>query len=979
MSRLPLQIDPFAVSETRVDPDDWARHLSPTGRPQIVVGGPGTGKTQFLCERIAAAVDHGMAPERILVLGFSRSGINDIRSRLIDVVGTTSHRITTATYHSLAMRIVEARATELGWSSPPSVLTGTEQERLVADLLAVEDTKGWPAAYRSILDTDLMAAEVTDFLLRAAEHGLDAIAVQQAGRDQWAALPGFMDRYNETLRALGRIDYGRALREAADLLNTGDALSSAYDLVVADEFQDTSPAQSRMLLAFTAGTPDLVVAADPYQSIYSFRGTDINNVFAFPAAVHEVSDLSVDRLILTTSFRVPAEILDAAVAVTARELPGGAGKVLSTRSGGTVACHAFATQGEEADWIASDIEGIHLTEGIPLERIAVFVRSHTPFIDDLVRAFERRGIEHTYAEERLADEPIIRFLHDLVVAAGPDEDAESALRRVLLGPFVGLPHGLVGSLPDERALWSSWLCGIDNCLVPIADLIEEDGWSRTLDATRGLWHVWSTLPQLAEVAVDPEHDRARRAWSAYAQAVDRLTERAPDTTLSDNAEIAVRFDFEADALFSVHDTLGVTIATLHRSKGTEFDAVFIADAIEGQLPDLRARESLLGVRHLNPHLPTDTADYVTFRLDEERRLAYTAMTRSTSRIVWTATVPSEAGSGTAPSRFMQLVAPSTVPETSGRPLTPRSYMAALRRIVADPAAPAVDRIAGLVALADAELIGRHPLDGYGMRSRGSDEGLVPAELRLSPSQANSYRQCPRRYAIERFLLTELDESVYMQLGTLVHDILERTERAAMDRGQDRGTIEAALLWLDELWQTSGFGDDSVAQAWKARAARILHNLYDLWPTSGSPVALEIDLSLTVEGTPWLGRADRVERSGDGLTVVDYKTGGAMRVTEAERSIQLGYYALAAQEDTEIAQIGNVTGAEFWYPKDTNKQSIVTRSFDLANLADIRDEMMTIADGIRSEAFTATPGDSCRTCPATMTCPALESGEEAFKS
>ena len=132
MAQLTLPVDDQRTVETRIGPDEWPVHLAPPGRPQIVVGGPGTGKTEFLCRRIATAIDTGIAPERILVLGFSRRGIDDMRSRAAGLAGPAAQRVTFATYHALAMRIVEARWHMLGWSRPPTILTSTEQEQLVA-------------------------------------------------------------------------------------------------------------------------------------------------------------------------------------------------------------------------------------------------------------------------------------------------------------------------------------------------------------------------------------------------------------------------------------------------------------------------------------------------------------------------------------------------------------------------------------------------------------------------------------------------------------------------------------------------------------------------------------------------------------------------------------------------------------------------------------------------------------------------------
>ena len=977
MAQLTLPVESTVIDETRLHPAEWAAHERPAGRPQIVVGGPGTGKTEFLSRRIAGALASGVAPDRILVLGFSRRGIDDMRRRVEGIAGQDAHRITFATYHSLAMRIVETRWRDLGWSQPPTILTSAEQEHLVAGLLETEDPSAWPAPWRSLLTSEVMASEVTNFLLRAADQALSPEDIAGFGRDQWRAVAAFAERYEEALASEHRIDHGRALRDAGAILASGDPLAHAYDVVVADEYQDTTPAQARMLLSFLSGTNDLVVAADPYQSIYSFRGTDINNVYAYPDAVSDVSGTRAERLILTTSMRVPGEILDAAVAVTARELPGGAGKVLSDRHGGAVACHVFDTRGDESEWIAGDIERLHLTEGIPLERIAVFVRRHSEFVDDLVRALERRDLPHSQSEDRLVDEPAIRVLRDIVNAARGGEEAEGALRRVLLGPFFALPPGLVSRLPDEPSEWPAWLESIDDSMAPIADLMRSDEWWSSESAPAGLWHVWTTLPQLHDVAIDPDGHRDRAAWSAYAQVLDRFSERSPGATLGDHVDLVSALDYEADALLTVGDAEGVTVATLHQAKGTEFDAVYIADAIEGTLPDLRSSDSLLGARHLNPHLPTVTADYVTFRLDEERRLAYTAMTRSTSRVVWTATVPTDEGEGARPSRFMELVAPPTPPSRTDEPLTPRAYLARLRRIASDPQASLVDRLAAIRVLSNPDTVGGDPLDRYGTRSPGPDHGIVARDLRMSPSKAHAYEQCPRRFAFEQFLMSPAAESVHMRLGAVVHDVLERVEASAVADDRRHASLDEALEVLDERWPEAGFEDDSVGRAWKQRAATLLGNLYDGWPSTAVPVELEFELPLSLGDTEWLGRADRIEASDADLRIVDYKTGGTSTRTDAAASIQLGYYLLAARESESLAALGDFVEAEFWYPKSPNKHTIATRSFDIGNLDDVRARLIDIAASIDGERFPPVPGDACRTCPVASSCPAQPDGVGAF--
>jgi superfamily I DNA/RNA helicase len=927
-----------------------------------------------------------MDPSRIIALAFSRRGADDMVRRLTDLIGTAANRVTIATYHSVAMQIVEAHFDEIGWTRSPTVLTAAEQEQYAARVLATEDPRSWPAGYGTLLESPVMASEVTDFILRCHEQLLTPTDVASMSDERFRAMAGFMTRYNDQLTSDNRTDYGRILTEAVAALEEWPEIAERYELVVADEYQDTSPAQAAMTFLLASGTQNLIVAADPYQSIYSFRGTDINNVFSFPQAAEDRMGIPAQRIVLTTSFRVPAEILEAAVSVTGRALLGGAGKVASTRTGGVVESHVFPTVGDEVEWIASDIERVHLLDGVPVERISVFMRSRSAFGNDLAAAFERRSIPHSFSESRLADEPIVRFVHDLVAAATSDgENERLAMRRVLMSPYVALTYGAVNELArlvDTGATWAEVMRAHVPDGGPLAALVENSSWATSLNAAAGLWEIWSTLPYLVAVALDASYEQDRKAWSAFNQVLARLTERAPEATLSDHASLAAGSDFEADPLYSFSDDTGagVTIGSLHDAKGTEYDIVYVANAVEGALPDLRTRDSLLGTRLLSPHLPTDPRDYVAFRLDEERRLAYTATTRAASRVVWTATANNDPASGGQPSRFLPLIAAPTTPLVHPDPLTPRSFEAALRRTARDPLVPLAHRLAAIDVLVRGTDVGlADPLNRYGTRERGANDPITPETLRLSPSQADAYAKCPRKYAIERFLLARSETTDPMRFGNLIHAVLEHAERAAAGEDRERSTYGEAIVHLENAWDEHGFGNDAVGLSWKHRAEHTLNNLYTKWPKSGSPVAFEKGLTLQIGGVDWRGRADRIEQRGTDLHVIDYKTSAtAASVADAESSIQLGFYLLAAMSDPELADLGSFTGAEFWYPrKDPNKHAIVTRNFSMSSIDDVLDVLEEITTSIIAEDFPPVVGPQCDTCNVALVCPAREEGREAF--
>lgn len=271
------------------------------------------------------------------------------------------------------------------------------------------------------------------------------------------------------------------------------------------------------------------------------------------------------------------------------------------------------------------------------------------------------------------------------------------------------------------------------------------------------------------------------------------------------------------------------------------------------------------------------------------------------------------------------------------------------------------------------------MDAYGVRARGADDGVRPDAVRLSPSQATEYERCPRRYAVERFLLSRDDDSPYLRLGTAIHRALERAESGALERGDARSSVEDALAELDDAWVDSGFTDDRVGAAWHLRAHRIVRSLYDGWPSTGTVVDVEVPLELTIAGVPWTGRADRLEQSGSRRHIVDYKTGAtAMSIDAASESLQLGFYVLAANRTSVSGAEDRVEGASFWYPAATpNRAGIATRHLDPAKMDAVEARLEEITEAILAEEFPATPNGDCGRCPVRTVCPAMSVGREAF--
>lgn len=961
------------------DPGQWDAALATAEGPQLVVGGPGSGKTEFLVRRALHLITEGdIPPERLLILSFSRRGAADLRARISAGLDRSVSRIPASTFHSLAMRIIEAHGPSGDWPMNPTLLTGPEQAALVNELLAVEDASSWPAPFRAVLGSAAFADEVADFILRAAERlaGPDAIAAQD--RADWRALPGFLERYRDALIDRGRIDYGTLQSEAVRLLHDpeiGGTLAVDYALV--DEYQDTTVAQAAMLEGL--GTGNVTVAGDPYQSIYSFRGAELSNVAEFPERF-STAEAAATRIVLARSFRVPQRILDAAVRITTGAgLPGAAGPMEAARPGGAVQAYVFDQHTDEAEWIAAEIQRLHLRDRIPLHRIGVLVRSKRRFLPELSRALDRRGIDHDRPDTRLVDHPAVRAILELVRATTTSGPARSkAVSRALLGPLVGMTLGAVRELNRSGADAAD----VPDVPEPIRNLLSDPTWASDAPAAVGFWRVWSTADAYDEVVADPDRSEERRVLAAFAQSLERLGERDPGATLADYALVSETEDFEATPLLEFHGTPDrVALTTLHQSKGMTFDVVFIADARDGVLPDLRTRDSLLGARHLSPTHGGDDVAYASFRLQEEKRLAYSAMCRAAMRVVWTCTAAGfDTGAG-VPSRFLGALHededPPGPPARWQTPTTPLEAEAWLRRRVNDPGAPLVDRLASAAALLEeAPWRPRPPTDFAGTLPPGPDTGLVGDDPVLSATQADSYRRCPRRYAFERRLRIDRGGSPHQELGSIVHRALESAERAAIDRGLERAHRTDAIEALRAEFDGDAFGGGPWARAWLDRAEAIVGRLYDLWPGEGPAIELEHEFTLTVGPARWTGRIDRVERRGDTAHVVDYKTGTSVpTVDEAATSLQLGLYVLGLRETSDLP----VGGGEFWFPayRRHTARSVAVRSLDLDRLGEVEEGLTAAAEGIRAERWTPLPGSHCERCPVRLVCPEWPEGREAY--
>lgn len=438
----------------RVDPpslDAAQRSVVDHGSgPLLVLAGPGTGKTTTLVESVAARIARGGDPERILVLTFSRKAAVELRDRLALRIGAARAPQAT-TFHSFCYALVRAHQDSDLFVEPLRLLSGPEQDVTVRELLAGQvdlERLGlshvrWPDELRACLTTRGFADEVRAVLARSRELGLDPGALdafaRRIGRPDWRAASAFLAEYLDVLDLQGVVDYAELVHRAVLLARrpeTAGQLADRYDAVYVDEYQDTDPAQVRLLHALASGGRTLVAFGDPDQSIYAFRGADVGGILEFPYAFPRADGRPAPVQVLRTSRRSGAALLEATRLITRRmplpRLP--AEKVrlhrepAPVREGGRVEVYTYPTAGTELDNIADILRRAHLEDGVPWNDMAVLVRAGARTLPTVRRALTSAGVPVDVDGDDLPlrHEPAVAPLLTALRAVARAEEADRA-------------------------------------------------------------------------------------------------------------------------------------------------------------------------------------------------------------------------------------------------------------------------------------------------------------------------------------------------------------------------------------------------------------------------------------------------------------------------------------------------------------------------------------------------------------------------
>ncbi len=585
--------------------EDQRRAVTHGEGPLLVVAGAGSGKTRVLTTRIAWLLATGRAhSHQILAVTFTNKAAREMVERVEALLGGPLRGGFVGTFHRFALQLLRRHPREAGLPERFAVCDAEDQKRLLQQVLTSQGVA------ESELPLKVVRARVSaakNALLRPAQLAELAHAAFDA------RIARLYQAYQERLAAAGAVDFDDMLGLAVALLEEHDTLrrglAERFQWLLVDEYQDTNVAQARLVRLLGGPHPNLTVVGDEDQSIYRWRGAEVENILRFEEAYPTATVVTLGR-----NYRSAEPILQAAAALIAhntRRRP----KQLSAQAGAGVPVAIFqaADENDEARFVMDELAAA--SGGT----VAVLYRTNAqsrPFEAELVR----RGVPYvvvggTRFWERAEVKDALAYLR-LVVA--PDD--ELAFRRAIRVPARGVGDAAMDHLSRAAAQWG----------VSLPEAARRSPSSLTPRARIALGEFFALIDAVAaeatpaaavrrlldssglvdQYSLEDEDDRARRAN------LDQLLAAA-----AEGGERGLDLGAFLDEVVLLSDadtsTAGapVVLSTLHAAKGLEFDTVFLVGMEEGLLPLTRSGDD------------TDA--------EEERRLAYVGMTRARRRLYLT--------------------------------------------------------------------------------------------------------------------------------------------------------------------------------------------------------------------------------------------------------------------------------------------------------------------------------------------------------
>ena len=611
-----------------------------TEGPLLVLAGAGSGKTRVLTYRIANLIENkGVAPWEILAITFTNKAAAEMRERLAALVGPRSRGMWVSTFHSMCVRILRADAERLGFTKNFTIYDTDDMKRLYKEIMAE-------------LNIDPKRFPVNQLMNRISQAKNDLVTPGNfAPCDPVGKVAErIYERLQERLRAANAFDFDDLLLYGYLLLKNHEDVREAYQdrfrYLMVDEYQDTNRAQYAITQLLAAKRRNIMVVGDDDQSIYSWRGADLRNILEFESDYPEAKVVKLEQ-----NYRSVGNILAAANAVIANNQHRKEKRLFTDAGDGEkISVYMATDERDEGRWIAGEIDR-RRAEGTSYNNMAVFYRTNAQsrMLEDMLL---RAGVPYRIVGgTRFFDRAEIRdVMAYLTLVVNPADDI--AAKRVINVPRRGIGKTTIERIdqfaremnmpfltaaelaivdPDIRAstrnavgefvqvikdgaTYEGDLRKVVEMIIDHAGLIralQDEGTDEARGRVENIQEFLGVVDEFVQT-----HDADESDFAAPTVGEDESVEPVRVLRGDSLADLLEWVRLRTDLDTVTEDGQAVTLMTVHSSKGLEFDCVWVAGMEETLFPHMNSVGDAAAV-------------------EEERRLAYVAITRARKRLTLT--------------------------------------------------------------------------------------------------------------------------------------------------------------------------------------------------------------------------------------------------------------------------------------------------------------------------------------------------------
>ena len=594
--------------------------------PMIVIAGAGSGKTRVLTYKIAYLMTEGVDPFNILALTFTNKAAKEMKERIATIVGNEAKNLWMGTFHSVFARILRTEAHKIGYTSNFTIYDSDDSQKLVSRIIKEFNLDKDQYKYKSIFSR--ISSMKNSFITPNNYLNNEELLLS----DKISNRPKFYQIYNEYVERCfkaGAMDFDDLLLKTNELLNSyPDTLSkyqNIFKYILVDEYQDTNHSQYLIIRALSDKFQNICVVGDDAQSIYSFRGANINNILNFQK---DFPDSKIFRL--EQNYRSTKNIVNAANSLIENNQKRLKKNVWTeNESGEKISVNKLLTDGEEGRFVASSIFENKMQSQLQNSDFAILYRTNAQSrsFEDALRkkniSYRVYGGLSFYQRKEIKD--VLAYLRLLI---NPDD--EQAFKRIINFPARGIGQTTLNKISVEakNSSVSDYIFIKD--LLKSSEILNNSTKNKLLDFVIMIESIKNKIEHADVFDITKEILKQSGLYSLYKndeslEGINRIqnieellngikdfvenNEKSQASVSSFLQDVALATDQDNDT----NDNNKVSLMTVHLAKGLEFPYVYIVGLEENLFPSA-----------MNLNSRTE--------LEEERRLFYVALTRAEKKI-----------------------------------------------------------------------------------------------------------------------------------------------------------------------------------------------------------------------------------------------------------------------------------------------------------------------------------------------------------